>query len=144
MTKKEVKDEVVDNVVEYRVLDSRTGYEEGTIIKVSIDELHRIPFNVHCYKIPSNTATSVVQDGAGLLLLQELRAELLNRGLSPKRTEKVLKQFSSIEDLTANVESVSVDKLTDEWVKKEFPKKGKKKIKKIKSHNDEVINNGIY
>jgi len=105
--------------------DSRTGVLEGNVVELTDDELNKKPFNVKFKLLEPVDDKEKLEKADKKKDEDELRISLLNKGLSTQRTERVLDEFSSKDELVKNVVEGYVDKskldeLTKGFLKKEF------------------------
>jgi hypothetical protein len=113
----------------YKSTDSRTGYNEGTLVELTEEELANAPFNVYLQ------ALGAIDDEKELVRLESerasanLRALLRELGLSPGRTKKVLEKYPNEALLRKNATKAGIDRLTDNFIKLHFGKLKRKKGK---------------
>lgn len=101
----------------YEVLDNRTGYNEGEIVELTLDELNNMPFNVHLRKIEVIDEKEILEKKKVEEESDQLRQELSDKGLSQKRIEEVLKQASSKKELVEKKDKIKIDDVTDDFLK---------------------------
>ncbi len=109
----------------YESTDNRTGYSEGEIVELSDEELNALPFNVNLTLMEPVDDKKKVEEAAVAEDAEALRFELTSKGLSPKRVAAVVEKYGDLESLTKKASKAGIDKLTDEFLAKEYGK-GKK------------------
>ena len=106
----------------YEVMDNRTGYDEGSIIELSDQELVLCPFNVYLKRLDpvgdKERLDMLAVDADKQALINLLR----DKGLSPNRTVKVVSKYPSLAVLERHASNAGVDELTDALIKKELGK----------------------
>jgi len=115
-------------MVKYKSTDARTGYKVGAVVELKMEALNALPLNVYMLSLEEKKGVNLEAIKAEAARA-DLKANLLDKGLSPGRTEKVLEKYPSLSELKASASDVAIDPLTDELIKKNFSKK--KKVKKV-------------
>lgn len=114
----------------YLSTDKRTGFEEGTLVELTMDELIKVPFNVYM-RLVADKSEQDKKQMQKLIVEQaqvDLRKLLLNKGLSTYRIGLVLDKYPTLSAIKANAQSAGIDKVTDDFIKSHFYKAKKKKI----------------
>lgn len=120
----------------YLSQDSRTGHVEGSIVELTLEELNKLPFNVFMKKVDEKKDEKIIDSVNIEQDKVELRIDLLNKGLSTQRTEKIVDKYGSLEELKKNVSKAGIDEIIDEWLKKAFKVKSKAKAAKQKTKEE--------
>jgi len=87
-------------------VDDRTGYKEGMIVELSLDELNSVPFNVFMVMMPEDS--SGILESAVLQEKEKLKSLLLDNGLSSMRVARLVGLAGCIAGLK-DVKSSDVD-----------------------------------
>lgn len=113
-------------MTKYQSTDIRTGFDVGKIVELEEAELNKLAFNVFMQEIEPIDEKKKLEDGEKQKKKDELMKLLKENGLSKIRRDKVLEKFGSIEELKKNSGKAGIDKLTDEFLAKEFQKSKRK------------------
>lgn len=116
----------------YMSKDSRTGFVEGEIVELTLEELGKIPFNVYLEKVSDVKDKKKIEEAEKNGEKEDLRQLLLDKGLSVLRTDKVVTKFENHDNLVKNADNAGIDEVTDKFIKDEFGKP----VKKEKSKKD--------
>lgn len=132
--------------MKYTSKDSRTGYAEGSVVELSKEELDKTPFNVFLEaekKVVSDAEfeKKSVED-AEKEEAKALEDDLLNKGLSAKRTKIVVEKYKSKEEMVKNVEKIGVDPLTDEFIRKNYAPLSEKNKKRVEDFAEDLADDG--
>lgn len=103
----------------YKVLDGRTGYDEGSVVVLSDEEFVLCPFHIHLKRLDPVGDEELLErlsaDSDRDVLIRFLR----DRGLSAGRVKKVLDKYPSLPHLERHADDAGIDELTDALIKKE-------------------------
>lgn len=125
----------------YLSMDSRTGYREGEIAELTMNELNSLPFNVYMKQLDKDRAEVLLEDQNEKQAKEALRKKLRGLGLSKNRTAAVIEKYPREDFLVEKANAVGIDPLTDAFIKKHFGKdlvKKKKFEKKSKKINKKI------
>ena len=105
----------------YESMDVRTGSSVGVIVELSDEELNVLPYNVFMRKLVSDEEFEAkMKFQIAKAEFDALRELLYRKGLSLKRTERVLELFKSEKELRAGFESADLDVLTKRFLQSNF------------------------
>lgn len=132
--------------MKYISKDSRTGYPEGKEVELSLEELNRTPFNV--FMVSERKTKDEEEEKKEFVEKERLRAQevlcenLLNKGLSFKRVELVVKKYGSLSELLKHVNKAGIDDLTDDFIKTNYKPLDEKSKKRVKEFEDDLRDDG--
>ena len=109
----------------YKSNDNRTGYQEGEIVELTNDELNKLPFNVCMQMMEPVDDKKKIEDSEDQKKIVDMKEALRNRGLSPKRIDKIVEKYPSLTELKKKASKAGIDPLTDEFIKKQYGRKVK-------------------
>lgn len=132
--------------MKYTSLDSRTGYVEGKVVELTLEELNKLPFNVFMKaekeKKSDEQFKKEQEDIEKTRATVALNEDLLRKGLSSKRTQLVVKKYGNMTELMKHVGKAGIDSITDDFIKNNYTPLSEKSKKRIANLTEDLRDDG--